>query len=51
VLGEPHGDPTLTQHVLHRLTEPKIDPERQRAHELREPDMRPIRIAAHSPGQ
>jgi hypothetical protein len=34
--------------VLHRLTEPKIYPERERAHEFRKPHMRPIRIATHT---
>src|SRR5437588_9452614 len=34
--------------MLHRLPEPKVDPERKRAHELREAYVRPVHIAAHT---
>ena len=33
-LGQPQRDPALSQHVLHRLAEAEIDPQRQRADEL-----------------
>src|SRR5689334_1513437 len=33
-LGEPQRDEALAEHVLHRLPEPEIDPERQRSDDL-----------------
>ena len=37
-LGETQRDEALPQHVLHRLTEAEIDPERQRGDELGQPN-------------
>ena len=37
-LGQAQCDQTLTEHVLHRLAEPEVDPERKRGDELREPN-------------
>ena len=33
--------------MLHRLTEPEVDPERERGNELRQPDLRAIAPAGH----
>ena len=38
-LGHPQRDEALTEHVLHRLPEPEVDPERQRRHELGEAEL------------
>jgi hypothetical protein len=39
LICEPEGDQALAEHVLHRLPEPEVDPEGQRGHELRQPDL------------
>jgi hypothetical protein len=39
LVREPQGDQALAEHVLHRLPEPEVDPEGQRGHELRQPDL------------
>jgi hypothetical protein len=49
LLGEPERDQALPEHVLHRLTEPEVDPERQRGHELREPDVPLVAVVNHEP--
>ena len=36
-VGQPQGDQTLPEHVLHRLPEAQIDPERERRDDLRQP--------------
>ena len=41
-LGDPDRDQALAQDVLHRLAEPEIDAQRERADEFREPDLRPL---------
>ena len=41
-LGQPQRDHALAQHVLHRLAEAKVDPQRQRRHQLRQTDVRAI---------
>jgi hypothetical protein len=38
-LGQPHGDQALAQDVLHRLVEAEVDAERERRHQLGEPDV------------
>jgi hypothetical protein len=43
-LRDPQSDQALAQHVLHRLTETKIDPQRQRRYELRETDVGPVNL-------
>ena len=47
-LGEPQRDQALAQHVLHRLPEAEVDPERQRRDELRQANLRTIGVAAHA---
>ena len=46
-LAEPQCDQALPQHVLHRLPEAEVDAERERGDELRQANLRAIRIAAH----
>ena len=46
-LGQPQRDQALPQHVLHRLPEAEVDAERERGHELRQPDLRAIDPAGH----
>jgi hypothetical protein len=45
-LGQPQRDHALAERVLHRLPEAEIDPQRQRGHELRQPNALPIGHAA-----
>ena len=45
--GESQRDQALAQHVLHRLPEAEVDPERERRYELREPHMRAIGASRH----
>jgi hypothetical protein len=49
LLGEPQRDQALPQHVLHRLPESKVHPERQRGDELSQPDVRTIGPFSHRP--
>src|SRR5439155_22822092 len=49
-LRDAQRDQALAQDVLHWLTEPEIDPERERADELRQPDLSPIRLCGHTDG-
>ena len=44
LLGQAQRDQALPQHVLHRLPEPEIDPERQRSHQLRETNLTGLRF-------
>ena len=47
-LTEPQRDQALAQHVLHRLAEPEIDPQRQRREQLGQPHRRgSCRPSAH----
>ena len=46
-LSQPERDQALAQHVLHRLPEAEVDPERQRADELSQPHVRTVQIPAH----
>ena len=46
-VGEPQRDQALSQHVLHGLSEPEVDAERQRRDELGEAHGRTIGLAAH----
>jgi hypothetical protein len=47
-LGEPEGDQTLAEHVLHRLPEAEVDAERERSDELGEPHPSSIRRVLHA---
>ena len=47
-LGQSQRDQALPQHVLHRLPEAEVHPERQRCHELGQPNLRPIDLAGNS---
>ena len=47
-LSHPQCDQALAQHVLHRLPEAEIDPQRQRGDKLGEPNVRPIRCPVHT---
>ena len=49
-LGDPKGDQALAQDVLHRLAEAEIDAQRQRGHDLGEPNRR-TRRASTPPGR
>jgi hypothetical protein len=41
-VGQPQRDEALAQHVLHRLPETEVDPERERGDQLRKPGVRAI---------
>ena len=47
MFGETKRYEALAQHVLHRLTEPEIDPEGQRGHELGESHATGVDLYAH----
>ena len=47
-LGQPQRDQALPQHVLHRLPEAEVDAERERGHQLRQPNLRAIGLADRS---
>ncbi len=46
-LGDPQRDQALPQDVLHRLAEAQVDPQRQRGHDLGEPNRRALRPRHH----
>ena len=46
-LGQPQRDQALAQHVLHRLPETEVDAERERGHQLRQPNLRAIGCSRH----
>ena len=46
-LGNPQGDQALPQDVLHRLAEAEIDAQRQRGHDLGEPNRRTLGCGDH----
>ena len=48
-LGDAQRDQGLPQHVLHRLPEAEVDPERERRDELGQPDGRSVGVGAHRP--
>ena len=47
-LGDAQRDQGLPQHVLHRLPEAEVDPERERRDELGQPDGRSVGVGAHA---
>ena len=47
-LGQPQRDQALPQHVLHRLPEAEVYAERERGHQLRQPNLRAIDLAGLS---
>ena len=47
-LGDAQRDQALPQHVLHRLPEAEVDPERERRHELGQPNWCPFGIAGRA---
>ncbi len=44
-LGQPQRDQALTQHVLHRLTETEVDPQRERGDQFGEADVSAIGLS------
>lgn len=46
-LGKPDRDQALAHNVLHRLTEPEIDTQRQRSHELRQTNRLKVGAVGH----
>ena len=47
-LGDAQRDQALAQHVLHRLAEAEVDPERERRDELGQPNGRPFGVAGRA---